>query len=173
MSFARDQAPRALLPVPAIEQWARVRRWEARVRKLDADPSVSADDLFDYTIALVQNAFAMRDWLKTSLPDRTSEIDLLFDSPRLGLVRDLANGSKHLTISKPSVDAQHAVLRVHALGDARGWQLVVLHRGESVDVPADGVGGTDADGTRLSGTKFVPLALRGVGEMGVFMAAVG
>jgi hypothetical protein len=174
MSFARNQAPAALGIVPAREQWQRVLRWEAGLRAIDAKLAVDPDELFDFAIALAQNTFAMRDWLMGSFPDRAAEIRELFSRPRLKLIRDLANGSKHLELDpgRASVDANHMTVRVPAPGEPRTWVLAVLHRGYSPDQAVDWMGGHDGDGTILSGTHLVHLAYGGVADVETFMATV-
>jgi hypothetical protein len=67
------------------------------------------DAVVDHALALLQNCFCMRDWLSRSLPSKETEIQDLFSSRSLMLCRDLANGSKHLEINRPSVDARHSV----------------------------------------------------------------
>ena len=116
----------------------------------------------------------MRDWLIGSFPARQAEVSELFRKPRLGLIRDLANGSKHLALDpkKASVDADHMTLRVYARGEARGWALAVLHRGYSPDRAVEGVGGRDPDGTIVSGTHLVALVLGAVEDVGAFIATV-
>ncbi|MCC6877372.1 MAG: hypothetical protein IT378_23910 [Sandaracinaceae bacterium] len=144
------------------------------MRKLDADPATAPEELFDFAITLAQNTFAMRDWLIGSFPGRQADVSNLFRKPRLQLIRDLTNGSKHLALDpkKASVDADHMTLRVYARAEPRGWVLAVLHRGYSPDRPVEGVGGRDPDGTIVSGTALVPLALGAVEDVGAFIATV-
>ena len=104
MSWARIEHPR-----PYVEQWQRVLRWQRRLHTIVSEHYDDADAVVDHALALLQNCFCMRDWLSRSLPSKETEIQNLFSSRALSLCRDLANGSKHLAIDRPSVDARHSV----------------------------------------------------------------
>ena len=69
----------------------------------------------------------MRDWLKASRPDLESEVDLLFhNSNDLALARDVANGAKHMVLTRYSIDGAASVLREY---DPRGIRHVVPRPG--------------------------------------------
>jgi len=107
MAFARHRQT-----VPILEQWLRVGRWYGRLLSLyhRADQErLTSDDFVDHFIATYQNLFACRDWLIQTYPTLQSDIKLLFASPELKLCRDIANGTKHLLVSQPSIDADFAI----------------------------------------------------------------
>jgi hypothetical protein len=104
MSWARIAHAR-----PYVEQWQRVLRWQDRLSRVVAESYGDANLVVDHALAVLQNCFYMRDWLVRSVPEREQSIARAFASDALRLCRDLVNGSKHLEINHPSVDARHSV----------------------------------------------------------------
>jgi hypothetical protein len=97
-----------------VEHWRRLQRWEERFEKLCIAGKVPASiDVVDHAVVVLMNCFNMRDWLLNAWTGDRSEIDALFSSWELQVCRDVANGIKHLDISRPSVDAHHEVVRVY------------------------------------------------------------
>jgi len=110
MSFARDRQT-----IPILEQLERAIRWYKRLQALYEQPAGhNADDFMDYIIAVFQNVFACRDWMLNApvFPGK-EDVGKLFESPELMLCRDICNGTKHLTINKPSVDSRFLTVREH------------------------------------------------------------
>jgi hypothetical protein len=94
-----------------LEHWHRIERWRERLRAVPDDDTA---DFLDFSIVVLLHCFAMRDWLlKSGVAD--PQVRTLFDSAELKVCRDLANGTKHLSISQPSVDAHHQIRREHRL----------------------------------------------------------
>jgi hypothetical protein len=89
----------------------RVQRWRRR-----SSAAVGADEEpFDVLLALFANILQMRDWIAASKPELASDAAALFhDSDNLGLARDVANGSKHMIVSRPSVDGAATVAHEYA-----------------------------------------------------------
>ena len=87
-------------------------------------------DAFDFTLALFMNVLAMRDWLIASKPDLEAPATALFRrSSNLALVRDAANGAKHMDITAYAVDGASTVAREYVgLGECR---YVVPRSGQS------------------------------------------
>ncbi|MEW6775171.1 MAG: hypothetical protein AB1405_02680 [Bdellovibrionota bacterium] len=106
MSFARNQQTAAFL-----EQWERVLRWQGRVH---GRSHASPDEFMDHLYALFQNCFAMRDWLENSEVIPGESLSEIFSAFELRLCRDICNGTKHLEITRPSVDANFMTVREYA-----------------------------------------------------------
>jgi hypothetical protein len=92
-------------------QLARVARWHERVQGLGSrdDLMISPITAFDYLYAFFQNCYHLRDWLKNS--GALSESDLqrfMTDNMAMAVCRDIANGTKHLKITSPTMDANPA-----------------------------------------------------------------
>jgi hypothetical protein len=99
VSFARRHHPH-----PCQEQWERILRWQERLHHAGGSP----DEAVDIALALFVCIHHMREWvLATDAALRPSLNRLFRESRELQLVRDLANGSKHHTLTDPSVDADH------------------------------------------------------------------
>ena len=93
----------SLGPDPIWLQWEQVKRWRARVQ--EAAPSGDGFDLRDYLMAYMGSLFAMRDWISHARPELNNEVDQLFeDSQELRVLRDVVNGSKHMSLRDRSTD---------------------------------------------------------------------
>jgi hypothetical protein len=96
-----------------VEGWKgqheRMLRWHGRV--LEAGNLSASPDELDFLLAFFESCFHLRDWLLASNAIDQQSLDALFQSsPELRVCRDLANGFKHHSISRPSVDAQFSVV---------------------------------------------------------------
>ena len=92
---------------PPEEHWKRIQRWRQRLREVHSDDSA---DFLDHAVVVLLHCFSMRDWLINSGVDEKS-VRKLYESDALKVCRDVANGTKHLSITKPSVDKDHAIVR--------------------------------------------------------------
>lgn len=91
----------SLGPDPIWLWWEQVKRWRARVQ--EAAPSGDGFDLRDYLMAYMGSLFAMRDWMIHARPELNQEVHQLFeDSQELRVLRDVVNGSKHMSLSSRS-----------------------------------------------------------------------
>jgi hypothetical protein len=91
-------------------QYNRVLRWQARV--LDAVNGKPSADELDFLLAFFQNCLHLRDWLLADGVVDESELQALFQAHiELQICRDLANGFKHHTINRASVDSEFSTLR--------------------------------------------------------------
>jgi hypothetical protein len=116
---------------PYLIQWERTLRW--RERTAEALAEIGGWESFDYLFALFASLFHMRDWLTASRPDLKAEIEELFHaSSNLALVRDLANGAKHMTLHSYSVDGAATVAREYA-GQGRTRYVVPRAGGRNVE----------------------------------------
>jgi hypothetical protein len=95
-------------------QFSRTCRWQARVQEIRAECGRVGvrQDFEDYLYSFFQNCFHLREWLSKSGAVSDSELKRLFAShTELQLCRDICNGTKHMTISKPSIDADFYTFR--------------------------------------------------------------
>lgn len=100
----KDQYSRMLRSIERVQQY-----YDGLTGLEHYDGGQAFPEFRDSVIHMFQDIFNLRDWLKNdpavSTPD--SVIDALCSgnpatSPNLHIARDVANGSKHLTITKPS-----------------------------------------------------------------------
>jgi hypothetical protein len=124
MGFARTHQAQ-----PFLEQWERTSRWYHRMAVLNLEtPRACADELMDHVYACLQNCLMLRDWLLNSPGVERAAVRQLFGSTELKLCRDVANGTKHLQISKPSIDSQFMTVREYtppSLDGSRGADYVL------------------------------------------------
>ncbi len=89
-----------------IEQWNRVLRLRERVRVATQEytPGYSTDDRRDDLLCFFQNCYHLKDWLlndPATGPLVMTDIErFISSSTELSIVCDLANGSKHLDLSR-------------------------------------------------------------------------
>lgn len=90
-------------------QFSRMLRWRDRVLAA-ANSSVSPDEL-DFLLAFFDSAFHLRDWLASTEAIERQALDAFFEANvELGICRDIANGFKHHTITRQSVDGEFAIV---------------------------------------------------------------
>ena len=97
-----------------LTHYARTLRWYARLQQVRAECERVgiSQDFEDYVYAFFQNCFYLREWLAKSGAIAESQLEQLFaSSVELQLCRDICNGTKHMTISRPSVDADFYTFR--------------------------------------------------------------
>jgi hypothetical protein len=67
---------------------------------------------FDYIYAFFQNCYHLRDWLKNSAAVSEEALrHFMSGNVEMGICRDIANGTKHLRIHSPSIDANPSIGR--------------------------------------------------------------
>jgi len=103
-----------------------VRRWHHRFLSACADGTRTPADRLDFFLAFAQNCYSLRDWLdRDARASKPALDDLMSRTPALQICRDVANGSKHLVISKPSIDAAFSIGREYTGRDQpERWFLV-------------------------------------------------
>jgi hypothetical protein len=105
-------------------QYNRMLRWYERMSSAAAQGSPDTDD---FVFAFFQNCYYLREWIAQTSTTSTAELDALFAGSRsLRLCRDLCNGTKHLNISRPSVDAHFSIGREYAPGEPTGHRLFAI-----------------------------------------------
>lgn len=135
-------------PQPFRIQWDRTVRW--RDRAAEAIRRGSDHEPYDYLFALFANILQTRDWLRGSHPELSADINSLYrTSPNLGLIRDVANGSKHLDLTHYSIDGAATIAREYS------------DSGDRFVVPMSGTQNRDA----------LALADAAMGELRAFMGA--
>ncbi len=111
------------LTLQQVEGWrgqlARVTRWRERVVTA-ANGEPSADEL-DFLLAFFESAYHLRDWLVETGAVSNVEVDGYVASHiELQLCRDIANGFKHHSLRRPSVDAGFGIVNQYVSPQERG-----------------------------------------------------
>jgi hypothetical protein len=98
---------------PYLIQWERTLRWQRR--SVEVVARGDTQEVFDFLFVLFTSVLQMRDWIARSRPELEDDIEALFrDSSYLPLVRDIANGSKHMVLTRASVDGAATIAREYA-----------------------------------------------------------
>lgn len=114
----------AVMPANVFEwdgwqgQLARAHRWHDRFLEVaNKWNSHSLDEQIDFALVFFQNAYQVRDYLQYEqvVPQHSLD-ELMSRSFALRIARDLTNGSKHRSISRPSVDPSPWILRTLNFG---------------------------------------------------------
>lgn len=98
----------------AQEQLDRIKRWYKRFEEINIGREHTRESDFynDIVYAFFQNCWMLRDWMVNSKALDKKLIDDFFHSDKdMMICRDLANGSKHLVINKPSIDPNISINR--------------------------------------------------------------
>jgi len=110
-------------------QYDRMTRWFDRLRVVLRE-DVLTDSELDFVYAFFINCYHLRDWLNKTPNSRFSQksIEDLFSkdeaSEALKLCHDIATGLKHLTLSRPKIDANFAVVREYVAGGGEKWLIL-------------------------------------------------
>jgi hypothetical protein len=101
-------------------QYERLGRWSDRLRGTDSWRFL--------------NCYALRDWLVNGSVLGSEVIDAAIRADlHMGLCRDLCNRSKHLVLSKPSVDPDFSIVRTYR-GPNQPPGIVVLAGGKMINL---------------------------------------
>lgn len=96
------------------EQFFRLKRWHKRLEEIYTGRSHTRESDYyeDIIYAFFQNCFHLKDWIVNSkaLPKNIVH-GLINSNTDMKICRDLCNGSKHLTITNPSIDSNVSVNR--------------------------------------------------------------
>jgi hypothetical protein len=85
-------------------------------------------------LAFFLNCYALRDWLVNGDVLGSEVIDAAIQADfHMGLCRDLCNRSKHLMLSRPSVDPDFSIVRTYR-GQDQPPGIVVLAAGKMIDL---------------------------------------
>jgi hypothetical protein len=91
-----------------------VHRWHGRVQALGRRRAAHGDmeAEHDFVYAFFQNCHHLRHWLEADGAASGAELDRFIGAhPELRLCRDICNGTKHLRLSRPSLDADFSIGR--------------------------------------------------------------
>jgi len=120
------------------EQYDRVKRWRARLGERTGVEDRRVDDFY----AFFSTCFHLKDWLKqdNSLPESVrADVETHVNATFwLKLCADLANGSKHLELSRPRVDPKARVGTQGPAFQPGAFQANAFQTKPIVTVNADG-----------------------------------
>lgn len=95
------------------EQFLRVKRWLKRFKQAHKEKAYKQNDPEygkDILYAFFQNCFHLKDWIINSSNLPRDDINRFINSDTdMKICRDLCNASKHLTISRSSIDPNISV----------------------------------------------------------------
>ena len=95
-----------------IAQADRVWRWHERLVSSCANSASTPEERLDFLLAFCQNCYALRYWLEKDGAVSKDQLDALMQSSQpLRVCRDIANGSKHLKVDRPSIDPKFSIGR--------------------------------------------------------------
>lgn len=105
-------------------QMERMHRWHDRVQRACA---AGSPDVEDFVFAFFQNCFTLREWVEKTSPLSKTDLDTFMEStPEMRICRDICNGTKHYSISRPSIDAQFSILREYNPYEPSRYRLFIL-----------------------------------------------
>ena len=97
-----------------LTQYRRTARWYAKLKQfqqtaVETELSAEAEDCI---YAFFQNCFHLKEWVAKSGAATQRELDLFTSNHQeLQICRDICNGTKHMSIKQPSVDANFSTYR--------------------------------------------------------------
>jgi hypothetical protein len=111
------------LTLQQVEGWrgqlARVARWRQRVT-IAAKGERSTDEL-DFLLAFFESAYHLRNWLIETRAASKIDVDRYVALHiELQLCRDIANGFKHHSLRRPSIDAEFAIVHQYVPPNEHG-----------------------------------------------------
>ena len=130
-----------MLSADRIDGWKnhfmRMERWQARaVNALDVLPDTDFHDALDVALAYFVWSHSLRDWLlKDGVVNENILNDCLGKEPAWPIVRDLANRSRHLKLTRNPTDADWAVLREYVplsknLKEREKHRIILIYDGK-------------------------------------------
>ncbi len=88
------------------------------------------EDEMDFVLVVFQQALHLRDWIKATCAGAEAPLEALFrDNVEMGICRDIANGFKHMELSRASVDGEFSIVFEYWPRDGREGDMVVLAGG--------------------------------------------
>ena len=99
-------------------QYRRMGRWFDRLKEVANDwDSYSFDEQIDFALVFFHTAYHLRDYILRERAVAQQAVEALMKSSRpLQVARDLANGSKHRVLDRPSLDAHPWISRTLNFG---------------------------------------------------------
>ncbi len=119
-----------------IGQLERVQRWHDRLMFAARGETNSESDFLDFAFVFFQNCFHLREWVQHTSTIPQADLDAFMARTDMKVCRDLANGTKHLNISRPSIDPQFSIGREHDpwKRERYGYRLFVITGDEKFDL---------------------------------------
>jgi len=118
--------------LPSIEkpfgwrsEFDRLERWWQRIAVAKRNETDIQEEV-DFYLSFFQSAYILQEWIKTQLPKMHSS--LLPNLKYHGVIRDIAVRHRHLTIHRPSDDADFVICREYEPWDEVA-RLVLLSNG--------------------------------------------
>ena len=103
--------------------------WMDRIRDANRSASRMRDEL-DFYMCFFTQSFYLRDWVVKHGVIDAEAINLLIDGHvEMRICRDISNRYKHLTISKPSIDAHWEIRRIARPFTDGEWDWIILFDG--------------------------------------------
>lgn len=118
-------------------QLKRTQRWHNRIRALHNEKGFQVDfEDLDLVFAFFQNCYHLREWVAISRDVPLNELDdFMIKHAEMRACRDIANGTKHFHITRPSVDAEFSVGREYTQdNDGNPGQTWFVIAGEKYDL---------------------------------------
>lgn len=108
-------------------------RWYDRTR---IKAQENAPEETDFVLVVLQQSYALRDWIFHACPDARVALEKLFQtSLEMRICRDVANGFKHMTLSRnASVDRAFSIVFEHNPRGSRTGEMVVLAGGHRIEL---------------------------------------
>lgn len=114
-------------------QYERLLRWYDRACKVAQENGPGETD---FVLVVLQQSHALRDWIFHGCPNHRVALDRLFQtSLEMRICRDVANGFKHMTLSRnASVDRAFSIVFEYNPRDGRSGEMVVLAAGHKIEM---------------------------------------
>ena len=96
-------------------QWKALLRWKWRIEYLGIANDKNIEDIIDYLHAFVLVCFHLKDYVEISIKKSLKNKDscVLFYFPEFLICQDIANGLKHLNLTKPSLSEEIGFYRAY------------------------------------------------------------
>jgi hypothetical protein len=87
----------------------------------------NGQDEMDFVLVLFEQSWTLRNWVHEVCPEARAALETLFrNNLELRLCRDIANGFKHMSLSRPSVDRAFSIVFEYNPRGGREGDMVVL-----------------------------------------------
>jgi hypothetical protein len=115
----------------------RSRRWQERLLNAATDPNGDDDDLLDFLYAFFQNCWHLHEWVDQTSNIPKDTLKSLASCEEMLICRDIANGTKHLTLKrKPGFDGEFSILREFAPDLPRQQRWILIAQDKKYDLIA-------------------------------------
>lgn len=119
-----------------IGQLDRVSRWHRRILAAATSPELDQDDLLDFVYAFFQNCWHLLEWVQRTSDVSAAQLQSFRMQKEMLICRDLANGTKHLSLKSPSVDAEFSIMREFEPTLPHRQRLILVAQDQKYDLIA-------------------------------------